>query len=147
MLRFLEGSGSTEAREKGFGDRIKELGLTLVEAAYTKGAGSTTDANETADGLLRRYIQNNQVQVDGIFASNQPTAIGMLRKLDVLRAQGVRIDCPYVGFDAHEVLLQGIRDDKIAAIVTQDPRQMGYLGVKNMVAHLRARRLSPPSPR
>jgi len=54
MLRFLEGSGSTEAREKGFADRAKELGLNLVDSAYTKGGGSTTDANETADALLRR---------------------------------------------------------------------------------------------
>ncbi|CAN5514894.1 substrate-binding domain-containing protein [soil metagenome] len=143
MLRFLEGSGSTEAREKGFADRIKELGLTLVESAYTKGGGSTTDANETADALLRRYTQNNAIQVDGIFASNQPTAIGMLRKLDTLKAQGVKFDGKYVGFDAHDVLLQGIRDGKVAAIVTQDPKQMGYLGVKNMVAYLKGEKIEP----
>ena len=41
MLRYLEGSGSTEAREKGFADQIKAAGLTLVDSAYTKGGGST----------------------------------------------------------------------------------------------------------
>ncbi len=143
MLRFLEGSGSTEAREKGFVDRIKELGLTLVDSAYTKGGGSTTDANETADALLRRFTANNALTVDGIFASNQPTAIGMLRKLDTLRAQGVNVGVPYVGFDAHEVLLAGVREGKIAAIVTQDPKKMGYLGVKNMVAHLNGQKIDP----
>jgi ribose transport system substrate-binding protein len=144
MLRFLEGSGSTEAREKGFADRIKEEpGLELVDSAYTKGGGSTTDAADTADALLRRFTQDNELKVDGIFASNQPTAIGMLRKLDQFRAQGVKIECPYVGFDAHEVLLSGIRDGKIAAIVTQDPKRMGFLGVQAMVKHLRGERIEP----
>ncbi|MFT3786567.1 MAG: substrate-binding domain-containing protein [Tepidisphaeraceae bacterium] len=136
MLKFLEGSGSTMEREAGFTEAVKAAGLDLVAADYTKGGGSTTDAAETADALLRRYVKDGELQVDGIFASNQPTAIGMLRKIEQFTAQGTKIDCPYVGFDAHEVLLKGIRDGKIAAIVTQDPKMMGYLGVKTMVAHL-----------
>jgi len=144
MLRFLEGSGSTEAREKGFADRIvREPGLSMATSMYTRGGGSTTDAADTADALLRQFINNNELQVDGIFASNQPTAIGMLRKLDQFRAQGVTIDAPYVGFDAHEILLAGIRDSKIAAIVTQDPKKMGYLGVKSMAAYLKGEKIDP----
>jgi len=65
----------------------------------------------------------------------------MLRKLDTLRAQGVNVNVPYVGFDAHEVLLAGVREGKIAAIVTQDPKKMGYLGVKNMVANLNGEKI------
>ena len=142
MLRFLEGSGSTEAREKGFSDRIaKEPGLTLGETAYTKGGGSTTDAADTADALLRRVTRDNTLQVDGIFASNQPTALGMLAKLDQFRAQGITIDAQYVGFDAHKVLLRGIRDGKIAALVVQDPMTMGYLGVKTMVQVLKGEKV------
>ncbi|HEX8342200.1 MAG TPA: substrate-binding domain-containing protein [Tepidisphaeraceae bacterium] len=137
MLRFLEGSGSTERREKGFADRIKEVGLTLADNAYTKGGGSTTDAADTADALLRRCTKDGQVQVDGIFAANQPTAIGMLRKIEQFTAQGTKIEAPFVGFDAHEVLLAGVRSGKVAAIVTQDPKQMGYLGVKTMARIVR----------
>lgn len=144
MLRFLEGSGSTEAREQGFMDRIKqEPGLTLADSAYTKGEGSTTDAADTADALLRRSTSNGQLQVDGIFASNQPTAIGMLRKIDQFKAQGIKIDCPYVGFDAHEVLLAGVRQGKIAALVVQNPFQMGYLGVETMVHYLDGQKIDP----
>jgi ribose transport system substrate-binding protein len=144
MLRYLEGSGSTEAREKGFSDRIaREPGLTLAGSMYTRGGGSTTDAADTADALLRSYINNNELQVDGIFESNQPTAIGMLRKLDQFRAQGVTITAADVGFDAHSILLQGIRDGKVAAIVTQDPKKMGYLGVKTMVAYLKGEKIDP----
>jgi len=142
MLRFLEGSGSTEAREKGFADRIsQEPGLSLSDTAYTKGGGSTTDAADTADALLRRVTSDGTLQVDGIFASNQPTALGMLAKLDQFRAQGVNIDAQYVGFDAHKVLLKGIRDGKIAALVVQDPMTMGYLGVKTMVQVLKGEKV------
>jgi ribose transport system substrate-binding protein len=143
MLRYLEGSGSTEAREKGFAERIKEAGLTLIDSAYTKGGGSTTDAADTADALLRRFTKDNTVQVDGIFASNQPTAIGMLRKIEQLTAAGAKIDCPFVGFDAHDVLLNGVRQGKVAAIVTQDPKQMGYMGVKSMIAHIQGQKIEP----
>lgn len=144
MLRYLEGSGSTEAREQGFADRIaEEPGLELVDSAYTKGSGSTTDAADTADALLRRFMDNNTVQIDGIFASNQPTAIGMLRKIEQFEASGTTINAPYVGFDAHEVLLKGIRDGKIAALVVQDPKQMGYKGVMAMVDHLNGESIEP----
>lgn len=143
MLRYLEGSGSTEAREKGFTERAKELGLTLVDQAYTKGGGSTTDAADTADALLRRLTKDGTVQVDGIFASNQPTAIGMLLKLEQFQAQGTKIEAPFVGFDAHEVLLKGIRNGKVAAIVTQDPKQMGYIGVKTMVKLIKGETIEP----
>jgi ribose transport system substrate-binding protein len=144
MLRYLEGSGSTEAREKGFTDRIsKETGLSVVDSMYTKGGGSTTDAADTADALLRRFTNNNELQVDGIFESNQPTAIGMLRKLDQFRAQGTAITCQDVGFDSHDILLKGIRDGEVAAIITQDPKRMGYLGVKTMVDFLKGVKIDP----
>ena len=56
------------------------------------------------------------------------------------------IDAAYVGFDAHEVLLRGIRDGKIAALVVQDPTQMGYLGVKTMVQLLSGQKVDAKIP-
>ena len=148
MLRFLEGSGSTEAREKGFVDRIAQApGLTLTNNLYTKGGGSTTDAADTADALLRGAVVDNVLYADGIFASNQPTAIGMLAKLDQFRAQGVTIDATYVGFDADkDVLLPAVRAGKIAALVVQDPAMMGYLGVKTMVQILGGQKVDAKIP-
>lgn len=142
MLRFLEGSGSTEQREKGFTEVIEAAGMKVVESVYTKGTGAPNDANESADALLRRFIVDGTLQVDGIFASNQPTAIGMLKKLQDMKAAGTKIDAPFVGFDAHDILLKGIRDGSVAAIVTQDPKTMGYEGVKTMVAHLKGEKVA-----
>jgi ribose transport system substrate-binding protein len=144
MLRYLEGSGSTEAREKGFTDRIKELGFTIADAKYVKGTGSVTDAGDTADALLLGVTNDQHVaQVDGIFASNQPMAIGMMKKIAQKKQSGVTITAPFVGFDACPDLLAGIRSGEVAAVVTQDPRQMGYQGVKAMVAHLNGKPVEP----
>ena len=56
------------------------------------------------------------------------------------------IDAQYVGFEAHDVLLQGIRDNKIAALVVQDPMTMGYLGVKTMVQILGGQKVDAKIP-
>ena len=141
MLRFLEGSGSTGAREKGFAEGVKAAGLSLAGDAYTKGGGSSTDAADTADALLRRFTRDHVLQVDGIFAANEPSAIGMLRKLQQFKAQGVTVTAPFVAFDAADPLLAGLRSGDIAAIVTQDPRKIGYVAVHTMVQFLRGEQL------
>ena len=137
MLRFLEGSASTEQREAGFIAAAEAAGLDVVDTQYTKGQGGTNDAADTADAMLRGHIKNNVLELDGIFASNQPTAVGMVRKLDEFRKQGVEISARFVGFDSHVVLNQGIRDGKIDGLIVQDPKNMGYLGVKTMVESLK----------
>ncbi|RKY07386.1 MAG: sugar ABC transporter substrate-binding protein, partial [Planctomycetota bacterium] len=43
----------------------------------------------------------------------------------------------YVGFDSSEMLVRGLKDGHIHGLVLQDPINMGYLGVKTVVAHLR----------
>ena len=43
----------------------------------------------------------------------------------------------FIGFDSSESLEKGLRDGHLDGLVLQDPVNMGYLGVKTMVAHLR----------
>ena len=61
----------------------------------------------------------------------------MLKVLDEFKAGGTKMSCSFVGFDSTPVLLKGVRDGKIAALIVQDPKHMGYLGVQTMVAHLK----------
>lgn len=143
LLRYLEGAGSTEARAKGFTDAITKAGLTIAGEAYIKGQGTTTDAADTADALLRRFLKDNVVQVDGIFAVNQPGAIGMLRKIEQFRAGGITVNCPFVGFDSHETLLAGVRAGEVAAIITQDPRRIGYEAVKTLDKVIKGEKVDP----
>ena len=56
----------------------------------------------------------------------------MLRKLQQFKAQGVTVTASYVGFDAAAPLLDGLRTGDIAAVITQDPKQIGYVAVQTL---------------
>jgi len=112
---------------------MKALADHNMAADDTLIAACTNDNTKDFEIISNLFTEH---KVDGIFASNQPTAIGMLRKLEQFKAQGTTVNASFVGFDSHEVLLAGVREGKVAALVVQDPKQMGYLGVKTMLRHL-----------
>ncbi len=80
---------------------------------------------KTADGKLA---------IDGIFCPNESSTFGMLRHLQDSRQAG---KVTFVGFDSSEPLVQALRAGEIHGLVLQDPINMGYLGVKTIVKHLR----------
>ena len=43
----------------------------------------------------------------------------------------------FVGFDASDALVEGLRQGDIDGLVVQNPFRMGYLGVQTLVQHLR----------
>ena len=57
--------------------------------------------------------------------------------LRVLEDNGWAGKVKFVGFDASDSLVKGLSDAHIDGLVLQDPVNMGYLGVKTMVAHIR----------
>lgn len=135
MVRFTEGSASTRLREEGFVEKLgSQAKLKLEAQQFTD--GSMAGAQRVAETLLGNYVKNNTLELDGIFASNQPTAEGTYNALRALRDKGVIIKAPFVGFDDSELLLQGLQNGIIQALVVQDPDRMGYLGVKSVVDHL-----------
>ncbi|HRE03962.1 MAG TPA: substrate-binding domain-containing protein [Opitutaceae bacterium] len=138
MVRFTEGSASTRLREEGFVEKLgSQAKLKLEAQQFTD--GSMAGAQRVAETLLGNYVKNNTLELDGIFASNQPTAEGTYNALRALRDKGVAIKAPFVGFDDSELLLQGLQNGIIQALVVQDPDRMGYLGVKSVVDHLQKR--------
>jgi ribose transport system substrate-binding protein len=56
--------------------------------------------------------------------------------LRALEDSGLAGKVKYVGFDSSERLVKGMRSGHIQGLVLQDPINMGYLGVKTIVAHL-----------
>jgi ribose transport system substrate-binding protein len=132
LLRYMSGSASTEEREEGFLEVLKRdfPGITLISAEQH--AGPTRDsAKSVAENLLNRYGR----QVNGVFASNESAATGMLLALRDAGLGGGRVK--FVAFDASETLLDGLKKGDIQGVVVQDPLRMGYLGVKTAVATLR----------
>jgi ribose transport system substrate-binding protein len=130
MIRYQAGSASTTKREAGFLDTVKEdfPGVNfLVQDQY---AGSTTEtAYQLAENLLNRFPD-----VDGIFCPNESSTFGTLRALQEAGKAGEII---FLGFDSSPKLVQGLQDGHIHGLVLQDPVKMGYLGVHQMVLHLK----------
>jgi ribose transport system substrate-binding protein len=130
LLRYQEGSASTEEREKGFLTRLKSdfPGIELMSSDQY--AGPTRDtAKRASENLLNRF--GNEVQ--GIFCPNESSTAGMLLALEDVGKAGKVV---FLGFDSTQVFIDAMRDKKLQGIVVQNPFNMGYLGVKTMVDHL-----------
>jgi ribose transport system substrate-binding protein len=140
MLRYQEGSASTMNREQGFLDVLKEKypGIEVVSANQYGGA-TTESAYQASENLLAPLeTANGGLSIDGIFCPNESTAFAMLRALEDGDLAG---KVKYVGFDSSERLVQGLQKGEIQGLVLQDPINIGYLGVKTLVAHLQGQKV------
>ena len=140
MLRYLEGSASTMNREQGFLDAIKEKYPDIEMVSSNQYGGATTESGYQASENLLAPLRtpDGGLSIDGIFCPNESTAFAMLRALE---DSGLAGKVKYVGFDSSPRLVQGLRKGHIHGLVLQDPINMGYLGVKTMVAHLRGEKV------
>lgn len=137
VLRFIQGTGSTEARVAGFIKTVEAAGIKVPESPYPDGS-SPTDCQRTAEAVLNKYVKDGKLALDGIFACNLFSAVGMLTALDGLRDRGVKLDhVPFVGFDWDMNLIAALKDGRVDALIVQDPYRMGYLAVENLVKILR----------
>jgi ribose transport system substrate-binding protein len=79
LMRYAVGSASTDEREKGFTDTMKKEFPKVVFLSDDQYAGATSDlAQQKAQNLLTRF----RGQFDGVFCSNESSAVGMLRALE-----------------------------------------------------------------
>jgi len=140
MLRYQEGSASTMNREQGFLDVLKEKYPDIeVVSANQYGGATTESAYEASENLLAPLrTADGGLTIDGIFCPNESTAFAMLRALEDSDLAG---KVTYVGFDSSDRLVMGLRSGKIHGLVLQDPINMGYLGVKTLVAHLQGQKV------
>jgi len=136
MLRYQEGSASTMNREQGFLDVLKEKYPEIEVVSANQYGGATTESAYMASENLLAPLRkpDGGLTIDGIFCPNESTSFAMLRALE---DSGLAGKVKYVGFDSSDRLVQGLRKEYIQGLVLQDPINMGYLGVKMMVAHLR----------
>ena len=137
MLRYQEGSASTQEREAGFLETIRGTYPGIEVVSSDQYAGPTREtAKRAAENLLNRYGS----QLQGIFTPNESSTIGMLLALQDMGSAG---KIKLVGFDASQILIDALRNGQLEGIVVQNPMRMGYLGVKTMVDHLRGKRVDP----
>jgi ribose transport system substrate-binding protein len=135
MLRYQEGSASTMNREQGFLDVLKENFPQIEVVSASQYGGATTEsAYQASENLLAPLRKpDGSLTIDGIFTPNESTTFAMLRALEDSKIAG---KVKYVGFDSSDRLVQALKQGYIHGLVLQDPINMGYLGVKTLVAHL-----------
>jgi ribose transport system substrate-binding protein len=132
VLRYQEGSASTQNREKGFLDAVKAKADMKVVSENQYGGATTETAMKAGENLL---IAQNAASgaVAGVFTPNESTTFGMLR---ALTSSKLNKKMKFVGFDASDKLVSALKDGDIDGLVVQNPFNMGYLAVKTMVDHL-----------
>lgn len=135
LLRYMVGSASTESREAGFLAAVKARPTVdvLVENRY---AGAT--AGEAKSEALN--LADALAKATGVFCPNESSTMGMLL---ALRQLGLAGKVRFVGFDASPPLIEALRSGEIDALVVQDPRKMGSLAVKTLVAAIRKEPVEP----
>ena len=133
LLRYAEGSASTQDREDGFLQEIKQKfpGIELISSDQYAGATRDT-AKRASENLLNRFGE----EVQGIFCPNESTTAGMLLALQDIGKAGKVM---FVGFDTSQTFIDAMRAKQLHGIVVQNPFNMGYLGVRTMVESLQGK--------
>ncbi len=140
VLRYAEGSASTMAREKGFIDEIKKNpGIKIVSDNQYAGATVET-AQKASENLLSPLKKGDGLSIDGIYTPNESSTFGMLRVLQDNKWTG---KVKFVGFDSSPKLIDGLKANEINALVIQNPRKMGYEGVKTIIKYIKGDKSVP----
>jgi ribose transport system substrate-binding protein len=128
LMRYQAGSASTEAREKGFLDAIhKHPDINVI--SDNQESGATVDSAKAKAMNMVDQLK----ECDGLFCPNESSTVGMLSALQTAGISGKK----FVGFDASPQMVDALKNKELDALVVQNPYQMGYLGVKTMVEHIR----------
>ncbi len=141
MLQALGGKGKVgivnhpevEAvimRTDGFKARLKELGKDkdIQIVADLPGLGSRERSFAAAQDMLQAHPD-----IDGIFAINDPTALGVISALEIVgKLDRVKV----IGFDGQPEGKQAIKDGKLYADPIQFPGMLGEEVVKMVVKYM-----------
>ncbi len=129
IVRHVPGSDSTGRRERGFEAELKEKfpGLEIVAEQYCQ--GDRARALAVAEDILTAHTD-----LAAFFCSSESSTVGTAR---AIRGRDKAGAVKVVGFDASPDQQDDLRDDVISALVVQDPRRIGYVGVETIMKKLR----------
>lgn len=121
VLKFKKGNGSTDEREQGFKDGIKENGFEVNCEEY---AG--TSPRETVKNI-EQFLKKYKPKL--IFASNGTITAGVVSVIKKIGNENIVI----VGFDMNEEIRDAIKNGYISGVIAQNPYKIGYTGIKKAV--------------
>jgi ribose transport system substrate-binding protein len=127
LLRYMEGSASTEEREAGFMEAIKTFPDIQVISSDVHAGATHETALKASQNLINRFKD----EVQGVFCPCEPVTTAITQ---ALTEQGINKKVKVVGFDNTPRLVEWMKAGDIHGLVLQDPLNMGYLAVKAAVA-------------
>jgi ribose transport system substrate-binding protein len=130
LVRYQEGSASTARREDGFLAAIQKYPDLKILSSNQYSGSTRETALRLAENLGRTYGD----QLDGVFCPCEPVTVTMVKALKDLNLAGGKVKI--VGFDASEASVNDLKAGDVQALVLQDPVNMGYMGVKTIMAAL-----------
>jgi ribose transport system substrate-binding protein len=125
VIAVLPGAASTLAREQGFEDTVEKEFPDIKIVAMQYGMSDRARSLAVTEDIL-----SGHPTLDGIFASNEASAIGADQ---AIKARGLSGKIRLVGFDSSPSLIDDLRAGTIDALVLQDPFEIGYQGLKALV--------------
>lgn len=128
VLGLKAGSVSTDERERGFQETIKQKFPGIQIAAFQFGEGNRSISIDRATDILTAYPDLN-----GFFASNEPSTVGAAQ---AIKQKGLAGKVVLVGFDSSPNLIEDLKAGAIDSLIIQNPYRMGYDGVKTLVDKL-----------
>lgn len=128
MILHAPGSFSTMDREKGF-RQVREAEFTAMKVVAEQfGMSDRAKARDVTENIL-----SANPGIEGIFCSTEPSATGALLALE---ARGLAGKVKVVSVDSSDNLVELMKQDRIHALVAQDPFGMAYKAVSSLVSKL-----------
>ena len=117
-IMHAPGSFSTMDRERGFEDVMaREFpGIKVVAKQFSSGD------REKALNVTENILTANP-QLDGLFASSEPSSVGAAQ---ALKSRGLAGKVHLVAFDSSQGLIDDLQNGTIDALVAQDPFKLGH---------------------
>src|SRR5688500_3824743 len=131
ILGVKAGSVSTDEREQGFQETIKQKHPGIEIVAFQYGDADRAKSLDRATDILTAHPD-----LDGMFASNESSAVGAVQ---AIKQKGLAGKVVLVGFDSSPNLIEDLRAGAIDSLVLQNPYKMGYEGVRTLVMKLDGR--------
>jgi ribose transport system substrate-binding protein len=132
IVNHLAGAGSAIDREKGFRDGMKAYpNIKILNTQYSGGDKSK------ALNITQDLLQANP-DLKGIFASCEGNGVGVARAVEEKKMQD---KVAVVGFDSSEDEIALLKSGALKGMMVQNPYNMGYLSVKNLVAVINKKKI------
>lgn len=126
IIGVLPGAASTTAREQGFKDTLTKEFPQMKIVAFQYGMSDRARSLAVTEDILTAHPSLN-----GIFAPNESSSIGASQ---ALKERGLVGKVKLVAFDSSPSLIEDLRAGVIDSLVLQDPFQIGYQGMKTLLA-------------